>query len=80
MSARSINSSIKILNSFILKLQEEGLQTSNLKKILAAAKPEWKLITLGLIGGAIRGAVMPAFAFVYSDIFSVSSRLIVSMQ
>lgn len=40
---------------------------------MKANRPEWMYITIGMFGACVRGAVMPAFAFFYSEIFAVYS-------
>jgi len=53
--------------------QELNVERPSALKILKVNKPEWKQLILGCIGCIFTGTIMPAFAFFYSQMFSVRS-------
>lgn len=53
-------------------MKEENLTKTNLAEISKVAKSEWGYMAIGFVGAAVRGAVMPAFSFFFSEIFNVS--------
>jgi len=47
-----------------------------MKDIFKFNRPEWPWLTMGFIGCALTGAIMPVFAVFYGQVFAVSIILI----
>jgi len=57
----------------IKETEEVEAEYPGVLKILQFNRPEWFLLLMGSIGCIITGAIMPFFAFFYSEMFSVRS-------
>lgn len=53
----------------LLKVKSEDFGVIDLLKLNC---PEWPWLTIGFIGCALTGAIMPVFALFYGQVFSVS--------
>lgn len=55
----------------IEEVVELKVKSPSIWRILKVNKSEWILLLLGAIGSVLTGAVIPIFAFLYAQIFSV---------
>ncbi|ODN00081.1 Multidrug resistance protein 1 [Orchesella cincta] len=58
----------------IKETEEVEAEYPGILKILRFNQPEWCLLIMGSIGCIITGAIMPFFAFFYSEMFSTFSK------
>lgn len=57
--------------------EEEPLpQPPPLKRVIMLSAPEWLYLTLGAVGAAVSGIIMPAFAFVFAQVLGVVIRAV----
>lgn len=56
---------------------EEPLKAVGLNTLLKLNRPEWILLTAGVICCCCTGTIMPVFAFFYGEMFTVSFKIIV---
>lgn len=57
-------------------MEAEGAKQSNFWQIFSQARNDWGYIFVGLAFGMVRGLIMPAFAFFYSELFNVSGSCV----